>query len=206
VEELLDRSGQLALGGERRPVCILFADMRGFTPFAESHTAEEVIAVINRYTTAMTGALLTHGGILDRYTGDGFVARFDIEGSPHDEVCRAVAAALAISDTSETVAAELTAEGRHALRVGIGLHYGEAVVGLVGSPTQFHYTAMGHSVVVAARLQGLAQGGEILITKDVYDLVSEAFECTATEPIWLKGMSEPVQTYRVIQSVGDPPA
>ncbi|MGV3723703.1 MAG: adenylate/guanylate cyclase domain-containing protein, partial [Actinomycetota bacterium] len=199
VEELLDRTERLALGGERREVCILFADVRNFTPFAERHTAEQVIEVINRYTTAMTEALLAHNGILDRYTGDGLVARFDVVHSPEDAV-QAVAAALAIRDAAEALAQEMQSKGEPDLRIGLGLHVGEAVVGLVGSPTQFHYTAMGHSVVVAARLQGFAEGGEVLISDAVYALVHDHFHCQAREPMWLKGLSEPVQTYRVLGS------
>jgi len=202
VEELLDRSERLALGGERRMVCILFADVRSFTPFAESHTAEKVIEVINRYTTAMTEALLAHGGILDRYTGDGLVARFDVLKSP-DDVVHAVRAAVAMRDAAEALADQMTRDGEPALRIGLGLHVGEAVVGLVGSPTQFHYTAMGHSVIVAARLQASADGGEVLISDAVFELVGSDFTCEAREPMWFKGISEPLQTYRVLgQSKG----
>jgi class 3 adenylate cyclase len=200
VDELLSRTGQIALGGARRRVCILFADVRGFTPFAESRSAEEVITVINRYTTAMTDALLSHGGILDRYTGDGLISRFEVLGLPEHDVCRAVEAALAIRDASEAVAARLTAEGEGALHVGIGVHYGEAVVGLVGSPAQFHYTAMGHTVVVAARLQGIAAGGEVLITEEVYELTANAFRCEPREPVAVKGISEPIRTYKVLDA------
>jgi class 3 adenylate cyclase len=199
VEELLDRSDQLALGGERRQVCILFADARNFTPFAESHAAEQVIDTINRYTTALTERLLVHGGILDRYTGDGLIARFDVT-SPKEDVRRAVRSALAMRDAAAEVAAGLAAEGIRALEMGFGLHYGEAVVGLVGSPSQFHYTPMGLTVVIAARLEGVANGGEVLISEAVYELVAEAFECEPRGPVWLKGISEPVGSYRVLRA------
>lgn len=201
VNELLARSGQLALGGERREVCILFADVRGFTQFAEGHTADEVIMVINRYTTAITEVLLARGGILDHYTGDGLVARFELLHSPEVDLLRAVNAALEMRDAAEAVAARQARAGAEPLRMGWGVHYGEAVVGLVGSPAQFNYTAMGHTVVVAARLQGLASGGELLVSEEVFRKVSAAFHCEPCEPVWAKGLSEPIHAYRVLAPV-----
>jgi class 3 adenylate cyclase len=198
VDELLARSGQLALGGERREVCILFADVRGFTQFAEGHTADEVITVINRYTTAITEVLLACGGILDHYTGDGLVARFELLHAPKDDLRRAVGAALAMRDAAEAVAARQERAGAEPLRMGFGVHCGEAVVGLVGSPAQFNYTAMGHTVVVAARLQGLAGGGELLISDEVFQQAGDGFACEACEPVWAKGLSEPIRAYRVL--------
>jgi len=200
VDELLARPGKLALGGERREVCILFADVRGFTQFSEGHTADQVITVINRYTTALTGVLLAHGGILDHYTGDGLVARFELLHAPEEDLRRAVFAALAMRDAAEAIAARQEREGGEPLRLGMGVHYGEAVVGLVGSLAQFNYTAMGHTVVVAARLQGLAGGGELLISDEVYRKVGADFRCEPCEPVMAKGLSEPIRAYRVLSS------
>jgi len=162
----------LSLQGDRRNVCVLFADTRNFTLYSERHAPEEVVATTNRYLTAMADALFEHGGILDKFTGDGLMAFFLVEQAADSAgermvVERAVRAALAMRDAAERVSAELAAEGKEPLQIGLGVHYGPAVVGPVGSPRRPDYSALGHAVVVSHRLQGLAAGGEIVISETV---------------------------------------
>lgn len=198
VEELLDAPEEtLGLGGRRRQVSILFADVRGFTQFAERHTPEEVLGVINDYLTAMTEALFDHRGLLDKYTGDGLMALFPVTTSPESDVSRAVRGALAMRDAAEAVSARLIAEGRPPLAIGIGVHFGEAVIGLVGNPNRFDFTALGHSVVVGARLQRLAGGGEVVVSERVYALASGTLKDLHPEPVSGEGILEAVRPYRI---------
>jgi adenylate cyclase len=187
--------------GRRQRICVLFADLRSFTRFAEQHTPDEVMEVINRYMKAMTSALLAHGGILDKFTGDGLMAVFPVSESPQEDVARAVRAAMAMQDAAAGVSAELAAEGRTALQVGIGLHYGEAIMGFVGPEDRSNYTALGHTVVVSHRLQALARGGEVVISEDVYRELAGALPAVPDTPVQVKGISTPVRPYRV----GSPP-
>jgi len=193
IEQMVDDpETKLGLGGTRRPVVVLFADVRGFSGFAEKHTPEEVVAVMNRYLAAMTDALNDHEGILDKYTGDGLMALFPVEDEPRD-VLRAVRAAVAMARAVERQGA---ITGETPLAVGLGLHYGEAVVGLVGHPTrQVNYTALGHTVVVAARLQTYAQGGEVILSEAVVSALN--LPLTAEESVTVKGVAQPVPLYRV---------
>jgi len=202
VEELLeDPENKLGLGGRRQRICVLFADVRNFTPFAERHTSEEVIETINAYMTALTEALHAYGGILDKYTGDGLMALFRITGdSPDDEIQEAVLATLAMRDVALAVSTRLQELGKEALHVGISMHYGEAVVGLVGNPNQFNYTALGHTVVVAARLNSIAKPGDVMVSDTVYQAIAETFTVEECEEVMVKGLSQPVRPYRVIKA------
>jgi class 3 adenylate cyclase len=204
IEELLDDpERRLGLGGTRQKVCILFADVRNFTQFAEQHTPEEVIEATNTYLTAMTEALHAHGGLLDKYTGDGLMAIFRVTGEPEEDVARAVRAALAMSAAAASVSTRLAAQGRTPLPIGIGMHYGEAVVGLVGNPNQFNYTALGHAVIIGQRLQSIAAGGEVVVSESVHFYTSGTFQAEAGEPVYVKGLSAPVRPYRVLASQRD---
>jgi class 3 adenylate cyclase len=198
VEELMDDIDTLGLGGTRQKVCVLFADVRDFGGFAEQHTPEEVVETINAYMMAATEVLLDHGGILDKYTGDGLMALFRISTTEEEGVTRAVRGALAIQGSARSVSDRLVEEGRQPLRMGIGLHYGEAVVGLVGSDMQSNYTALGHAVVVSARLQSIAAGGEVMISESVYLTTFGAFRTEEGEPVRVKGISQPIRPYRVL--------
>lgn len=202
VEQMLDDPDFVGrLGGQRRQVCVVFADVRNFTRFAERSTPEEVIDITNRYLGAMTDVVMAQGGILDKYTGDGLMAFFQETPGEHQASqamnARAVSAAIGMQQAAARISAELAAEGREPLRVGIGLHYGEAVVGLVGNPNRWDYTALGHTVVVSQRLQSIAEGGEVVISETVYRTVYGLFPVEEGEPVQVKGLSEPVRPYRV---------
>ncbi len=199
VDEMLQSTSmKVALGGEKRTVCVLFADVRNFTGFAESHRPEEVIEIMNIYLTALTNALDLYGGLLDKYTGDGLMAFFEIKGEAREDLVRAVSATLAMRDAAVEVSDKLAMEGRKTLEIGIGMHYGEAIVGLVGNAErQINYTALGHTVVVSARLQTLAEGGEIVISEPIYKLVCDQFASVAMPPVFVKGISTEMRPYKV---------
>ena len=199
VQDLLeDPQTRLALGGKRERVAVLFADVRGFSRFAEQHSPEEVIKVVNAYLQVMTDALYHFGGLLDKYTGDGLMALFRIGVAGDRGVANALRAALAMRDATLKLSADRIAGGHKSLQVGIALHVGEAVVGLVGNTSrQVNFTALGHTVVVAARLESLAMGGEAIISEDVRLAVGDGFELESREPVQVKGISTPVRCYLV---------
>ncbi len=197
VDELLEQPGRdWRLGGLRERVAVLFADVRGFTQFAENHSPEEVMKTVNAYLEVMTDALHQHDGLLDKYTGDGLMAMFRIERGVN--VKQALNCALAMRDKVLALSLDRASGTGRALQVGISLHVGEAVVGLVGNPErQVNFTALGHTVVVAARLQTLAGGGEVIASKDVFAEAGDAFAMGARSPVSVKGISEPVTPFVV---------
>jgi class 3 adenylate cyclase len=206
LEELLeDPEGKLGLQGRRQSLCVLFADVRGFTKFAEENSPERVVEIINAYMAPLTQSLLKYGGILDKYTGDGLMALFRIHANTRQDVSQAVHAALAMRCAAEEVSERLKQEGKTVLHIGFGIHYGEAVVGLVGMPPdKVNYTALGHTVVISQRLQSLAAGGEIIISDAVFQTVGDTFEVQEGEPVTVKGSARPVRPYLVIASNAPP--
>ena len=198
LEELLTDPRRLGLGGKMQQVCVLFADVRNFTGFTENRDPQEVIGVINEYMTALTDAMVAHGGIFDKYTGDGLMAFFRIsENLPAaPQIQQAVTAAQAMQEAALAISAGRAAAGQIPLAIGIGLHYGEAVVGMVGSPSLANYTALGHTVVVSARLQSIAAGGEIVLSETVYQQ-TVGLRAVAGELVQVKGISAPVRPYRL---------
>lgn len=159
--------------GRKLPVCVLFSDIRGFTTMSEKLPAEEVVSLLNRYFARMTAAVHRHGGTVDKFIGDGMMAFF---GAPNLIACpekSALAAANDMVTALEELNAEFIAEGRSSIAIGIGLHSGEVVIGYIGSPERHEYTAIGDTVNIAARLEGLCKevGAPIVCSETVYKAV-----------------------------------
>jgi class 3 adenylate cyclase len=157
LREILDGRLQPQLGGERREICLLFSDIRGFTTLSESLPPEEVTRLLDRYFGRMVAAIHAHGGTLDKFMGDGIMAFFGAP-QPRDNPCDdAFATARAMLAELAALNAELEAEGRAPLHIGIGLHFGAAVVGYIGAADRHEYTAVGDAVNAASRIEGLTK-------------------------------------------------
>lgn len=187
VEEILAHSDQIRLGGEKRMITTLFADIRGFTSFAESLPAEQVVAELNRYLGALAEVVLRWGGTLDKFTGDGFMAFFGAPIAQLDHAERGVRAAIEMMKVAESLGG--------ILQVGIGISTGEAVVGNVGSFLRMEYTAIGDSVNLASRLQEKADGGQILAVQATVEATSGCFSWETLPPLILKGKRAPVPVW-----------
>lgn len=187
---------ELALGGQRQQITVLFADIRGFTTFSESLQPEQLVAVLNRYLAAAAEAVLREEGTVDKFLGDAVMAWFNAPIPQPDHSLRAVRAALNIRSAILALHAILPASDQ--LSFGIGVHRGDAVLGLVGSERRLDYTAIGDSVNTARRIQENARAGQVLITQDVYQEIADAVYAKATTPIQAKGKREPIEVYEVI--------
>lgn len=178
-------------GGQRREVTILFADLEGFTPWAERTPPEQVLELLNVALSTMAEAVTSHGGTVDKFMGDGLMAIFNAPLEMQEHSFKAVRAAL---DIQRRVAAEEALRpGR--LRVNMGLHTGEAVVGNVGGVDLLNYTAIGDAVNVAKRLQEMAQGGQILISQATLERAGGCVSGRAIGPQQLKGRQAPLEVY-----------
>jgi class 3 adenylate cyclase/CHASE2 domain-containing sensor protein len=169
--EILGGRLQPQLGGERREICLLFSDIRGFTTLSESLPPEEVTRLLDRYFSRMVAAIHAHGGTLDKFMGDGIMAFFGAP-QPRDNSCAdAFAAGQAMLAALAEFNRELAAEGRAPLAIGIGLHYGAAVVGYIGAADRHEYTAIGDAVNAASRIEGLTKeaGYPLLASRAVLD-------------------------------------
>lgn len=169
---LTDPDKHLTLGGEARPITILFADIRGFTRFTERHGAVQVVETLNQVFAALTQLVFKNHGTFDKYLGDCIMAFYGAPFSGPDDPLRAVRTALEM----QAAFAALQARGDEHLQelgLGIGLHSGEATVGNIGSEKVMDYTVIGDTVNVAHRLQEEARSGEILISAATFLLVQD---------------------------------
>lgn len=191
---LEDPERHLKLGGELRPVTVLFADIRGFTRFTEQHSAPQVIASLNVIFQALSQVVFDHRGTFDKYLGDGLMAFYGAPVAEADDAQRALDSAVEMQRRFHELRKEKADfEG---LGLGIGLHSGEAVVGNIGSDEVMDYTVVGDVVNVAKRLQEFAQGSQILLSQRTRELVelAEAQELSGVE---LPGRSEPITAFQV---------
>lgn len=187
---------QIQLVGERGAITTLFADVRGFTSFSESVAPEKLVSILNRYLAAAAEAVLLEEGTIDKFMGDAVMAWFNAPIPQEDHTLRAVKAALGIRDAIRVLHQELPEEFR--LSFGAGIHFGYAVLGLVGTERRVDYTAIGDSVNTAKRIQENSAAGQILISAAAYELVRQQVQVNPVEPVVAKGKSQPIQVYEVL--------
>ena len=194
VERLVEGREDLALGGKRQEVSILFADIRGFTTFSEHQPPEQLVEVLNQYFAMAVHAIMGQEGTLDKFMGDAVMAIFNAPLSQPDHIRRAVQAALTMQRT--IIEHSLTAAPRHQpLTFGIGVHVGPAVVGNIGTAQQMNYTAIGDTVNVAKRLQENAGGGQILLSQAVYNAIKDDAVVKDLGPMTIKGRTAAENVY-----------
>lgn len=186
----------LQLGGKRVDITVLFADIRGFTTFSESMSPEQLVSVLNRYLAAMAEAVLSQEGTVDKFLGDAIMAWFNAPIPQPDHTLRAVKAALLLRETVENLYKELPKDSH--LAFGVGIHYGDAVLGLIGTDRRLEYTAISDSVNTAKRIQENSAKNQILISKEAYKRVKNTVEAKPHVEMELKGKSQPIEVYEVL--------
>ncbi|MBI9046095.1 MAG: GAF domain-containing protein [Anaerolineaceae bacterium] len=187
----------ISLGGQRSQITALFADIRGFTSFSESVNPEELVMVLNQYLSAAAEAILNENGTIDKFLGDAVMAWFNAPVLQEDHPMRAIRAAISIRNSLDSLHRRVPAHLR--LSFGIGIHVGDAIMGLVGSERRLDFTAIGDSVNTAKRIQENAGPGQILISQQVYEFVHENVVTAKPDQIQAKGKREPLLVYEVLQ-------
>ena len=187
---------ELELGGVEREISILFCDVRGFTTFSEALQPEDVMETINKYLTVSSDAINHYEGIIDKYMGDAVVGLFNTQLNPQtDHAIRAVYGAIMMVQNVQALHPLLPPDKR--LLYGIGVHTGSAVLGNVGSPRRKEFTAIGSSLLLAKTLQENAQGGEVILSQDTYNIVKDRVTAEPIEPRKLKDQRDFTVIYRV---------
>lgn len=181
----------VSLGGERRRVAVLFADIRGYTAFSEGRDPEEVVAVLNSYFQQLADLVIANHGDIDKFVGDQIMAVFD--GG------RMTKHAVQCATDFMNIIDELSVQSGADLSIGIGVHVGEVVMGAMGSRERKDFTVLGDNVNLSARLCASAAGGQTLVSRDVVKDLPNKFAQRAKplEPIWVKGKSKPIDIYDI---------
>jgi adenylate cyclase len=185
VDQVL-KAGEVVLTGEKREVTILFADIRDFTSFAESHSPEDVVTTLNVMLGKIADAVIATGGTVDKFLGDGLMAVFGAPLHQDDHAERALAAAYAMLDALQD----------HSLAVGVAINSGVVVAGSIGNERRTEYTCIGDTVNVCSRLCGLAAPRELLVGEGTVARLDGPERFEPLPPVKLKGKAHPVAVYR----------
>jgi adenylate cyclase len=194
----------LRLEGETRVVTVLFADVRGFTDFAEHHTPQEAVALLNAYFGTVVPIIEAHGGTLNEYIGDGVMVIFGAPQAVPDHALRAARCAVAMVRRTRELRQRWAALGHPAFRIGVGIHTGEVVVGTVGSPDRLDYTAIGDTVNAASRIEAENKrlGSDVLLSAQTRAALPEAERdrlgvSAGCEQVRVKGKAQTLELYRI---------
>jgi class 3 adenylate cyclase len=184
-----------AVEGERKQVTVLFADVKGSMEIAERVDAEEWHAILDRFFAILTAGVHRFGGTVNQYTGDGVMALFGAPIAHEDHAERACAAALELAGAIRRYAQELKRERSLGFSARMGLNSGEVVVGRIGDGLRLDYTAQGHTVGLAARMQELCDPGRVYLTQATADLVGDLFDREALGEFRIRGAEAPVRVF-----------
>ena len=195
AEMILDSRPDQLLPGREVEVAVLVADMREFTSTAEGLTPEELFATLNIYLGPMVEVIVRHGGMIDKFTGDGFMAVFGMAESDGTEARRALLAALELEERVEDLRGSREAQGVPPLGLGYGVHWGPATAGSLGSLSRMEYTVVGDTVNLAHRIQGLAAAGEILVTRQAAQAAGPGFAWGPGHWERIRGRKAPIKLH-----------
>jgi adenylate cyclase len=191
VEQLLGTDVQ----SERRTVCVLFLDIRGFTAMTRTRSADETVTLLNDFFAEMIEIVDRHNGFINKFLGDGFLALF---GAALDDPAAAANALASGRAMLQAVDAWNAAHPKRALKIGIGIHIGEAITGSIGSPRRKEYTAIGDTVNLAARLEQLTKDtGARLLLSDPVRVAAAANDAVDLGGLPIRGYEAPVRVWRL---------
>jgi len=197
VSAIVDGRQALDLGGQRRVVSVLFADVVAFTPLAESRSAEEVVTLLNELFSLLTEIVFRHGGTVDKFIGDCIMAVWGAPVGTPDHAERALAAAEDMMRFLENGNELWRTRFGVEVRLGIGVNSGEAIVGNIGSDKRMEYTVIGDVVNVAARLEAIAAPNQVLVGAETELLGRESFELRSLGPRRLTGREKSVEVFEL---------
>lgn len=198
VERVIRREQTMTLGGTRRTVSVLFADVAGFTALAQHHPPEQVVALLNQLFTMLTQLIFRYGGTVDKFIGDCVMAFWNAPDDQPNHATLALSAAVDIRIWLDSCNEVWRREFGVTLQLAIGVHTGEALVGNLGSASRMEYTCVGDAVNLAARLESIARPLQILTSRDTLDAAGGGFMNRDLGPQRLAGRLQAVDVYELI--------
>ncbi len=193
-------TGRVPLQGERRDASILFQDIRGFTSLSETMDPAALLALLNQFFTEVVAAVEAEGGVVKQFLGDGVMALFGAPQAVPDHAARAVRAALGIVERLQGVNASLVRRGLSPLEIGVGIHTGTVIAGLIGPDNRVEYGVVGDAVNVAARVEALTKElpAVILVSSEVASQLGPGFVLGRTATLPVKGRRQAVDVVEVV--------
>ncbi len=200
VKEIVRHKDDANLEAGRRRMTVLFSDIRGFTSMSEKMTPEDVVTFLREYLTVMTEAVFKHGGTVDKYIGDAIMALYNVPFEAPDHAAQAVRTALEFQERLKPLAERFTARYGGTLACGVGIHTGDAVVGTIGSEQRLEYTAIGDTINLGSRLEGLTKDFNvpIIMSEATYLEVQDFIGARALGEVTVKGKAIPVKIFAVL--------
>jgi len=198
VDKVLASKQEIQLGGEKNKVTILFADIRGYTKMSQQMNVNEIVEMLNEHFTEMTNIIFQYGGTLDKFIGDSVMAVFGSPFSSDNDEYNAIMAAQAMQRAMKKRYKIRKQRNQIPYQIGIGINTGEVITGNIGSPQKMDYTVIGDTVNLAARLQEIAKGGEIMVGEETYLQIKGKFKLTLCGKVSLKNIFYPVKCYYVL--------
>ena len=200
VREVVRHKEEGSLTTSRRLVTVLFSDIRGFTSLSEKLQPEQVAEMLREYLTEMTEIVFRHGGTIDKYIGDCVMALYNVPFEDPEHAVKAVRTGLEFQERTLAVSKRWEEKLGLAIRSGVGINTGEAVVGTLGSKQRLEYTAIGDTINLGARLESITKDYKtnIIISESTYALVKDHFVTKELGDVTVKGKSHPVKIYAVL--------
>ncbi len=206
AREVVRHKEEGSLDTSRRLVTVLFSDIRGFTTLSEQLQPEQVAEMLREYLTEMTEIVFRNGGTVDKYIGDCVMALYNVPFEDAQHAAKAVRTALEFQERTLAVSKRWEEKLGIAIRNGVGINTGEAVVGTLGSKQRLEYTAIGDTINLGARLESITKDYKtnIIISESTYVLVKDQFVTKELGDVTVKGKSQPVKIYAVLPTSLDP--
>lgn len=198
VEDVISERIGLGLGGELSNVTILFSDIRGFTRMSENMKPQDVVRLLNEYLTAMNEVIFENKGMVDKFIGDAIMTIFGGPWVEGDGILDAVNTAIIMLEVLDDLNRKWSCEGRPEISIGIGINFGKAVLGNIGSDARMEYTAIGDTVNTASRFVSIAGKNEIIVSESIYENLKDKFVFEPQPPAEVKGKEKPINIYKVI--------
>ncbi len=197
VDEILKSPEGQQIGGTRKTITVLMADLRGFTSLSETRDPEEMVQLLNRFLEKMSVIIHKYDGIIDEIIGDSILAIFGAPESHDNDPERAVACALEMQNSLIPLNDEIIASGYPSLEMGIGINTGTVIVGNIGSELRMKYGIVGAAVNTAARIESNSIGGQVLLGESTYHHVRDSVKADPAQTAMMKGMKKPLVFYPV---------
>jgi class 3 adenylate cyclase/tetratricopeptide (TPR) repeat protein len=202
TEEVLSQRGKIE--GERRQVTVVFADMQGFTPLVEKLGPEEAYSIMDQVYEILIHKVHDYEGTVNEMTGDGIMALFGAPIALEDAPQGAIRSALAIHREITRFSDHMKQEkGMSPIRMRIGIHTGPVVVGTLGNDLRVEFKAVGDTVNLASRMEGLAEPGTTYVTEETYRLAKGLFHFQPVGKKMVKGKGGPISVYKVLSAKDD---